>query len=125
MFDSAHQALHALAARALDRGRYAPDELVVGTSRGTPQNGSNWNHRVWKPALKQAGLLEHGYRWHDLRHTATSALYGQGADIVLVDAFGGWASSATTLKVYAHLTRKRIETAALKFDPMRELLANR
>jgi hypothetical protein len=64
---------------------YSPGELVVSTTRGTPVNPTNWNHRVWTPALQHARLGDwveedgekkwrNAYRWHDLRHTCVSRL---------------------------------------------------
>ena len=78
--------------------------------------------RVWQPALLEAGIDGSGYRWHDIRHSTVSRLIAQGADIALVQAVAGHASAATTLKIYAHLTAKRLENAALEFDPGQALL---
>ncbi len=73
LFGSVDEALRHLAARAVERGRYAPDELVFATIHGTPLHESNFNRRVWHPALERAGLREAGYRFHDLRHTVCFA----------------------------------------------------
>lgn len=125
MFPGAYEALRALAPRALDRGRHGPAEYVVPTVTGAAHDCSNWGYRVWRPALRKSKLDDRGYRWHDLRHTAVSRLIAQGADIALVQAVAGHSSAATTLRVYAHLTDKRLETAATEYDPMRNLLAKR
>ena len=117
MFESVATALRALAARALDRGRYAPGELVFATARGTPYNPNNIGNRVWREALKRAKLKSLGYRLHDLRHTAVSRLVAEGADIAIVQAVAGHASAATTLRIYTHLRDKRLRDAALAFDP--------
>src|SRR5207248_6001849 len=84
LFASVDGALRALAARALERGRYAPDELVFGSMRGTPLQPSNFRQRVWDRAIRHAGLEDQGYRFHDLRHTCVSRLVAAGADIKLV-----------------------------------------
>ena len=122
MFDTAHTALGSLASRALDRGRYGPAEYVLAGPRGNPPDPTNWRARVWQPALLEAGIDGSGYRWHDIRHSTVSRLIAQGADIALVQAVAGHASAATTLKIYAHLTAKRLENAALEFDPGQALL---
>ena len=116
MFRSVERALRELAGRALERGRYGPDEVVLPNVRGGPLDHSDWNHRVWKPALTRAKLAG-VYRWHDLRHTAVSRLVEQGADIAVVQAVAGHASAATTLAIYTHLRDDRIRRAASQFDP--------
>jgi site-specific recombinase XerD len=77
------------------------------------------NHRVWRPALERSKLARHGYRWHDARHTAVSRLIAAGADVALVQAVAGYASAATTLRIYTHLRDSRIKEAARTFDPVR------
>ena len=67
LFASVDAAFRELAAR--ERGRYAPDELVFGSMRGTPLQPSNFRQRVWDPALRLAGLEGESYRFRDLRHT--------------------------------------------------------
>lgn len=145
LFPSVEAAFAELAARALERGRYAPDELVFATVRGTPLHESNLNRRVWRPALERAAALlarrahearaageatradeleasadeleRARYRWHDLRHTCVSRLVAAGADVKLVQAVAGHASPVITLKRYSHLLDGRIAEAAARFDP--------
>jgi integrase len=119
LFPSVDVALRALAARALERGRYAPESLFFATDRGTPLHPSNFNRRTWQPALRQAGLAEAGYRFHDLRHTCVSRLVAAGADVKLVQAVAGHANPLITLKRYSHLLDARITEAAARFDPAR------
>jgi integrase len=119
LFASVDSALRALAARALERGRYAPEELVFASARGTPLHPSNFNRRTWQPALRHAGLAHEGYRFHDLRHTCVSRLVAAGADVKLVQAVAGHASPLITLKRYSHLLDGRITEAAARFDPAR------
>ncbi len=119
LFASVDDALRHLAARAVERGRYAPDELVFATVRGTPLHESNFNRRVWRPALDHAGIAQLGYRFHDLRHTCVSRLVAAGADVKLVQAVAGHASPLITLKRYSHLLDTRISEAADRFDPAR------
>lgn len=117
LFPSVEAACRELAARALERGRYAPDELVFGTTRGTPLQPSNLRQRIWKPALLHAGLEQAGYRFHDLRHTCVSRLVAAGADVKLVQAVAGHASPLITLQRYSHLLDARVTEAAQRFDP--------
>ena len=121
LFPSVGVALRELAARAVERDLYAPDELVFATIRGTPLHESNLNRRVWRPALERAGLAHVGYRFHDLRHTCVSRLVSAGADVKLVQAVAGHASPLITLQRYSHLLDSRISEAADRFDPARVL----
>jgi integrase len=117
LFPSVEGALRELAARAFERGRYAPEELVFGSMRGKPLQPSNFRQRVWNPALRLAGLEDEGYRFHDLRHTCVSRLVAAGADIKLVQAVAGHANPLITLKRYSHLLDARVTEAATRFDP--------
>jgi integrase len=119
LFSSVEGALRELAARAVERGRYAPDELVFGSMRGTPLQPSNFRQRVWDAALRLAGLDAEGYRFHDLRHTCVSRLVAAGADVKLVQAVAGHANPLITLKRYSHLLDARVTEAAHRFDPAR------
>ena len=134
LFPSAEAAMRELAARAFARGRFADDQLVFATERGTPFDGSNFNHGVWSKALQRAGLgdwttaidgsgrrrWKNRYRFHDLRHTAVSRLVAEGADVKLVQAVAGHAKSSLTLDRYTHLTDERVREAAKRFDPARK-----
>ncbi|HEX6762879.1 MAG TPA: tyrosine-type recombinase/integrase [Gaiellaceae bacterium] len=119
LFASVDAALRELAARAVERGRYAPEELVFGSQRGTPLQPSNFRQRVWGPAIRRAGLEHEGYRFHDLRHTAVSRLVAAGADVKLVQAVAGHANPLITLRRYSHLLDARVSEAAKRFDPAR------
>ncbi|MGH3041342.1 MAG: tyrosine-type recombinase/integrase [Gaiellaceae bacterium] len=52
LFASAEAAMRELAARAFARGRFADNELVFATGRGTPLDGSNFNSLVWSKTLQ-------------------------------------------------------------------------
>ncbi len=121
LFPSVEAAFRELAARAVERGRYAPDELVFASMRGTPLQPSSFRQRVWDPALRVAGLDGEAYRFHDLRHTCVSRLVAAGADVKLVQAVAGHANPLITLKRYSHLLDGRITEAAERFDPARVL----
>lgn len=121
LFPSVEAAFRELAARAVERGRYAPEELVFASMRGTPLQPSNFRQRVWDPALRLAGLDGEGYRFHDLRHTCVSRLVAAGADVKLVQAVAGHANPLITLRRYSHLLDARVTEAAERFDPARVL----
>jgi integrase len=119
LFASVDVALRELAARAVERGRYAPEELVFASMRGTPLQPSNFRQRVWERALAAVGLEHEGYRLHDLRHTCVSRLVAAGADVKLVQAVAGHANPVITLRRYSHLLDARVSEAAERFDPAR------
>jgi integrase len=119
LFASVDVALRELASRAVERGRYAPEELVFASMRGTPLQPSNFRQRVWERALAAVGLEHEGYRLHDLRHTCVSRLVAAGADVKLVQAVAGHANPVITLRRYSHLLDARVSEAAERFDPAR------
>jgi integrase len=116
LFPSVDAALRELAARALERGRYAPEELIFASARGTPLQPSNFRQHVWDRSVRLAGLESEGYRFHDLRHACVSRLVA-AADVKLVQAVAGHSNPLITLKRYSHLLDERVTGAAERFDP--------
>ncbi len=55
-------------------------------------------------------------RVHDLRHTAASLLIADGVTIPVVSQLLGHADSGITLRVYAHLLKDQLGTAALAMN---------
>jgi integrase len=123
LFPTVAAALDALAGRALERGTYAPAELIFQTETGGPLHPSNFNRRIWQPAPHAAKLTKangrHRYHFHDLRHTTISRLVAAGADIKLVQAIAGHSNPLITLKRYSHLLDQRLTVAADQYDPAR------
>lgn len=78
-----------------------PDALIFTTARNKPLRNSNFTKRVWRPALKEAGIAD-VTRIHDLRHTAASLMIQDGAPLFLLQRQLGHASIVTTQR-YAHL----------------------
>jgi integrase len=78
-------------------------DLVFPNCEGTPLESNNVRNRVFKPALKRAGLPK--MRFHDLRHTFASLLLDQGESIKYVQSQLGHASPTVTLEVYADLMK--------------------
>jgi integrase len=123
IFASVGHAVDTLAARAVEHGIYAPEQLLFQTWNGGPLHASNFNRRHWQPALTRAGLVgaegRPRYRFHDLRHTCISRLVAAGADIKLIQQVAGHANPLITLTRYSHLLEQRITEAAERYDPLR------
>jgi integrase len=104
------------------RMRYSrPQDFVFGSTIGTPMDPNNFVRREFKTALTAAKL--EGFRWHDLRHYAVSALIAEGANILLIAKVAGHSDPSVTLSVYSHLMPAGLTEAAEKFDPMRAKVA--
>ena len=97
-----------LAARGLTAADL--DAFVFVGSEGKPLHYSNWRQRVWLPATKAAKL--DGLHFHDLRHTAGTALVAGGVDVKTAQVRLGHASPLTTLRVYAQATQDADRAAA-------------
>jgi integrase len=74
---------------------------VFRATRGGPVQHSYFYPKVWKPAIRKAGL--DGVRVHDLRHTHVSWLIASGVDIVTIQRRLGHESVTTTVDRYGHL----------------------
>ena len=73
----------------------ADDGSIFTNGTGSPLTYEQWK-RIWKPACD-------GFKAHDLRHYAASALISGGASVRQVQRILGHASAAVTLDVYSHL----------------------
>ncbi|WP_170067887.1 tyrosine-type recombinase/integrase [Lentzea guizhouensis] len=71
----------------------------------------SFNHHVWKPALREAGVfapdLAEGF--HVLRHFFASMLLVQGISIRALAEYQGHADPAFMLRVYTHLMPSNYE----------------
>ena len=74
--------------------------LVFTSAIGTPLDQRNVI-RLFKAALKRAGLLE-TVRFHDLRHAAATLLVAAGVDYKTASARLGRSNAKITLQIYAH-----------------------
>ena len=84
--------------------------LVFCTLHGTPLNPTNIRVRSFNPVLVAAKLPR--IRFHDLRHTAISAMAAIGATPTEMAEYAGHSDVTTTLKVYTQVHReKKRETA--------------
>ena len=86
------------------------DALVFVSPEGTPLHYSNWRRRVWIPAREEAGLPE--LNFHDLKHTAGTALLDEGVNIKTAQTRLGHANPRTTLEIYAQATAEADREAA-------------
>jgi len=76
------------------------DTPLFQSANGMPLQYNNFMSRVFKPAVKRAGL--EGVSFHNLRHTAASLLIHSGAPVTTVAGILGHASTQMTLDVYGH-----------------------
>ena len=91
-----------------------PKALVFTTASDAPLRRSNYQQRVWLPAMKSCGL--DGLQVHDLRHTAASLAVKSGANPEVVQQMLGHASAAMTLDVYAGLFNADLDDVADRLD---------
>jgi integrase len=78
---------------------------------------SNWRHRIWQPAVQQAGLPP-GVTPYVLRHTAASLMAQQGVPVSTAAAALGH-DPAIYLRTYAHLYPGDLRSAADAMDSAR------
>jgi integrase len=93
------------------------DGLLFTAENGSPLRNSNFNRRVWKPTVEQAGLPE-GLRIHDLRHSAVAFLISQGAHPEAIKRYMGHSSISVTMDVYGHLFPSDAEDLADKLNEL-------
>jgi len=85
--------------------KFPPSQDLVFTSpEGAMLRRSNFQRRIWAPAVSVAGV-DVRLTFHGLRHNAVSILLDQGASLVELAAIMGWSRStaaAMTMR-YGHL----------------------
>jgi integrase len=89
---------------ALGLGKLPDDALLFPKLDGSPQSPRAFS-KQWEDVATSIGLPE--ITFHALRHTHASHLIDAGIDVVKISRRLGHASPAITLRVYAHLFRKR------------------
>jgi integrase len=75
--------------------------LVFPTPGGAVWRKDNFMSRVFRPAVRRAGLTP--LRFHDLRHTYAALMVAAGAHPKLLQAQLGHTSINVTLNTYGHL----------------------
>jgi integrase len=95
-------------------GRLGADDLVFPMADGSPYPPDKLS-RDWGHAVRDRKLP--GVSFHALRHSHASALIAAGLDIVTISRRLGHASSAITLRVYAHIfSAGKDEAAAVAIE---------
>jgi len=86
------------------------DSLLFANRAGGPLSYSHYRRRIWKPAVKAAGLDELGF--HDLRRAAATALVTEMVDIKTAQVRLGHSDPRLTLAIYAQATTEADQIAA-------------
>jgi integrase len=94
------------------------DALVFTAPAGGPLRYGNFLRRVWRPAVRRAGL--EGITPHVLRHTSATLLIAAGASVKDVQAHLGHADGAVTLNIYSAVLDGRAEDLAARLDTLHE-----
>jgi integrase len=101
-----------------DSERTGRDDLVFGTSRGTPRNRSNITRQILQPAIDRANVelakagrtpIEHVTN-HSLRRTFCALLYEAGATPAYVMAQMGHTDASLALEVYTKVMERTRDT---------------
>jgi integrase len=92
--------------------------LLLWTRERGPLHRHSFNHHVWKPALRAAGVSAPGRAegFHALRHFYASTLLDDGVSIRALADYLGHADPAFTLRVYTHLMPSSHERAREAID---------
>lgn len=80
------------------------DQLVFTSRERKPMNRSYYNHQIWKPALRAAGMdSSRSNGMHALRHFYACVLLDAGESVRTLADYLGHANPGFTLRVYTHL----------------------
>jgi integrase len=97
--------------------RHCTSSHVFTTASGNIWSAEDWRCRVWRPAVKKAGLLP--LRPHDLKHTGVALLALAGIDPSEIARRAGHSSVSFTYDRYGHLFPEGDSGAAVKLDVIR------
>ncbi len=104
-------------AERLRRHPASEDQLVFTTREGGPMNRSYYNHHIWKPALRVAGLeASRANGMHALRHHYASVLLDAGESVRALADYLGHSDPGFTLRVYTHLMPSSEDRARAAID---------
>jgi integrase len=81
------------------RAEFPSEELAFTNTSGGPVGRTSFRTRIWKPALRAAGLPER-LRFHDLRHSYATWLVTEGVPPNIVQRIMGHEDVTTTLGIY-------------------------
>ena len=81
-------------------------------------NRNSFNHHVWKPALRKAGVVDpkRGDGFHALHHFYASVLLDGGESIKALSEYLGHADPGFTLRTYTHLMPSSVERTRRAVD---------
>jgi integrase len=108
-------AAEALAGHLATYSQPGPEGLVFTSVEGGLLRRSNFQRRVWRPALRAVGLK--GLRFHDLRHTSATLSVAARASTRELMARMGHSSSAAALR-YQHVMAGRDAAIAAALDEL-------
>jgi integrase len=95
----------------------SPEAFVFLSSRGTHLRRSNFNRRVWQPAIRAAGV--EGLRVHDLRHTAGTLATAAGGSLREVMDRLGHSTTVAAVR-YQHVMADRDAAVARELNRLIE-----
>jgi integrase len=78
-------------------------DLVFPNRLGKPLDHNNLYYREYKPLLQSAGLENHGFTFHGLRHTFASVLCSRDVNVKKIQTLMGHSSITQTMDTYSHL----------------------
>jgi integrase len=90
------------------RKAHPSSELVFTNSTRGPIGRTSFRSRIWKPAVKRAGLPER-LRFHDLRHSYATWLASDGVPPTIVQRIMGHEDVTTTLSIYADVRADHVD----------------
>jgi len=102
------------------RDEFPSPEWVFTNTAGGPVGRTSFRTRVWKPAIRRAGLPG-GLRFHDLRHAYATWLVSEGLPPNIVQRIMGHEDVTTTLGIYIDVPQDYLDRAADTFgvvDPL-------
>ncbi|MBO0596608.1 site-specific integrase [Nesterenkonia sp. E16_7] len=99
---------------------------IFTNGQGRPLHGTNWIHRVYRPALTRAGIPDAENRViHDLRHTYASLAIQAGANVEQLQRAMGHADATITLNNYADLFEDDYADLGDRLEPTADALRTR
>lgn len=97
--------------RAEPRCKDKDVKLLFPNKKGNLFPEANFRNRIFRPALKRAGLPL-SITPHSLRHTFASECIAQGLPITQISTFLGHSSNQTTMTIYAHVFERQRKAIA-------------
>jgi integrase len=105
-------------------GELVTARLLMWTREGAALNRNYFNHFLWKPALRQAGVPEpkRAEGFHALRHFSASVLLDAGESIKALAEYLGHADPGFTLRTYTHFMPASSERTRRAVDSVFQLV---